>query len=277
MRHISQLITALAAIHGSRIDTRLKSEIRATWLRVFFLKRYDARRKVARVVGFDVRFLDYRSLSQLYTELFLKNEYHFIAERDDPRIIDGGSNIGMSILYFKMLYPNSRILAFEPGTEAFLCLEDNVKSNHLSTVTAHNLALSRTDGVIDFYYDAKHPGSLRMSTIQERMPRQRRTVPASPLSKHIDEEVDFLKLDVEGAERDVIEDLRHAGKLRHVKQMAIEYHHHIARESDDLARMLTVLEDAGFGYQIQGHLGRPLRREQFQDVLLYAYRKTLAA
>jgi Methyltransferase FkbM domain len=141
----------------------------------------------------------------------------------------------------------------------------------------HKAALSNKEGIIDFYFDQKNLGSLCMSTRQERMPKQKRSVKALLLSKHIDEDVDFLKIDIEGAELEVIEELRNARKLSHIKQMAIEYHHHIVRKSDTFSRTLSILEDAGFGYQIESDLGRPFKREQFQDILVYAYRKKSTA
>ncbi len=278
MRQLYNLTKTLVKVHRLEIDKRLKSKIRETWLKVFFLNRYDSTNRSATIVGFEMRFLDYGLLSYLYNEIFLGNEYFFTAENDHPYIIDCGSNIGMSVFYFKMLYPHSRILAFEPGEEAFVCLEENVKNNHLlDSVEVHKAALLNKEGTVDFFYDSGSLGSLVMSTKQERWPKQRRSVEATPLSKHIGEEVDFLKIDIEGAELEVIEELSNSGKLSYVKQMIIEYHHHIIRESDDFSRVLSVLEDSGFGYQIGSHLGRPFKREQFQNILVYAYRKKKTA
>jgi FkbM family methyltransferase len=273
MEQRQSLIETLTKVKRSEIEDRFKSKIRETWLKVFFLNRYDSKNRTANIVGFDMRFLDYEALSYLYNEIFIDNEYHFTAENENPYIIDCGSNIGMSIFYFKMLYPKSRILAFEPGEEAFFCLEENVRNNLLNSIKVHKAALSNKEGIIDFYFDQENLGSLCMSTKQERMPKQRRSVEALLLSKHIDEEVDFLKIDIEGAELEVVEELSNARKLSYVKQMAIEYHHHIVSEADTFSRMLSVLEDAGFGYQIESNLGRPFKRDQFQDILVYAYRK----
>jgi hypothetical protein len=55
--------------------------------------------------------------------------------------------------------------------------------------------------------------------------------------------------------------------------MVIEYHRHIIKEDDVLSRMLKLLETAGFGYQIDSNLSRPLDQKQFQDILIYAYQK----
>ena len=267
------LIGTLISINQLEIERSLKRKIMLTWFKVFFLKRYDSKNRIANIVGFKVKFLRYEELSYLFREIFVDNEYLFVSGNDSPYIIDCGSNIGMSILYFKMLYPHSRILAFEPGEETYCCLEENVKNNRLNSVALHKAALSGKEGTIELYYDQDNVGSLRMSTKQDRMPKQRRTVEALPLSKYIDEDVDFLKIDIEGTELEVLEELRNAKKLRYVKQMAIEYHHHITGGSDVFSRMLRLLEDAGFGYQIESYLRRPFKREQFQDIVVYAYRK----
>jgi len=277
IKKISLLIWQLVKINRLEIENSLKRKIRATWFKMFCLNRYDSKNQIANIVGFKMKFLNHRILEYLFNEIFIINEYYFVTENDSPYIIDCGSNIGMSILYFKMLYPYSRILAFEPGEETYFCLEENVKNNGLNSVAIHKAALFNKEGTIDFYYDQDNVGSLVMSTKQNRMPNQRRSVEASILSKYIDEEVDFLKIDIEGAELEVIEELINARKLSYVKQMVIEYHHHIVRESDVFSKLLRFLEDAGFGYQIEAGFGRPFKREQFQDIIIYAYRKRSTA
>jgi FkbM family methyltransferase len=259
-----------------RLNTpaEIKARIRRSYLNVFALNKYDHKTNIANIAGYNVSFLDFRTFSQLFRELFINNDYYFSPDSDAPYIIDCGSNIGMSILYFKMLYPKCKIVAFEPGVETFSCLEKNVRDNRLTFVDVHNAALSNTEGTLDFYYDPDNVGSLKMSLRQERMAKQTRSVHATRLSPFIDQEVDFLKMDIEGAELDVIEELYKAGKLSHIKQLIIEYHHHLTTDSDVLSTMLKILEDAGLGYQIESYLPRPLQREQFQDVLIYAYRKS---
>ena len=48
-----------------------------------------------------------------YKELFRHETYKFLATKQAPKIIDCGTNIGMSIIYFKTLYPDASITAFE--------------------------------------------------------------------------------------------------------------------------------------------------------------------
>lgn len=69
---------------------------------------------VERCCGFTVRINDGLNFYILYKDIFIKRIYHFEAQRPDPLILDCGSNIGMSILYFKHVYPKARIIGFEP-------------------------------------------------------------------------------------------------------------------------------------------------------------------
>lgn len=254
-------------------DRSLRRKFLETNFRTFFLGRLDPEKRVARIAGCPIKYCTENSLKFLFDEIFIRQEYFFSAETGRPFIIDCGSNIGMSVLYFKLLYPQSEITAFEPDPEAFACLERNVHENGFANVKVHRLALSNREGELDFYYDPADPGSLRMSAVRERMPKQKQVVPCTLLSKFIDREVDLLKLDVEGVEKEILDDLKQAGKLGFVKQMVLEYHHHIHQDLDEFSKMLGILEGAGFGYQVESSLSRPLRPHEFQDILIYAYRK----
>lgn len=114
-----------------------------------------------------------------------------------------------------------------------------------------------------------------MSTRRGRIAGTATAVPATRLSEHVDERVDFLKLDVEGAEQVVIRELDEAGKLERVRRMAIECHHHLDPDEDALSQILATLERRGFGYQLEARLDRApgARRRQFQNILVHAYRK----
>ena len=209
----------------------------------------------------------------MFEEIFIGLEYYFKASGNKPIIIDGGSNIGMALLFFKKLYPNAEIIAFEPDKKTFIKLKENVEANHLKNVMLQNKAISDTEGTINFYYDPDKPGSLSMSTSKERLPKECEQVEATLLSNYIKEKVDFLKLDIEGAENLVIEELANQNKLKFINVLAIEYHHHIETRDDRLSMILKILEENGFGYQINSYLREPFKKENFQDILIYAYQK----
>lgn len=239
------------------------------------LLRLFPRLRVSRqtFLRFRVEFFDYETLVFLFEEIFVNQDYYFKATTDSPVIIDAGSNIGVSLLFFKWLYPRSKIIAFEPDEQTFALLKRNVEANKLQDVQLHNKALHRFKGLVEFYYDTERPGCLHMSTKKERHLKSCKRIESALLSDYIQGEVEFVKMDVEGAEAYVIQELTQRNKLRLIKEMVVEYHHHLAPNDDKFSEALGTLENNGFGYQISTALGKPFKKEQFQDILVYAYRK----
>lgn len=250
-----------------------------------FRAPYPARKKAGlwfnrlhpsgKMLGFDIAYFDRASFLNLYREIFVRQHYYFRADTDSPLIFDCGANLGMATLYFKWLYPRARIEAFEPDPTTFAVLKRNVTQNRLPNVVTHNCALWSDDGEIEFFVDRTTPGSLLMSTDGSRLEGEAIKVPGRRLSDFVSGPIDFLKLDVEGAEHRVLCDLLSSGKAQFVKQMVIEYHHHIGNERSCLADFLRLLEQAGFEYQIHASLFPVTSRGVFQDILIGAYRPML--
>ena len=231
------------------------------------------RARKTRILGAEMEFFDYRPLLYTFVEIFLRRDYLFLTDRVRPFIVDCGANIGMSILFFKRTYPGSRILAFEPDPETFTLLKRNVEASGFEGVTLVNKAVLDSEGVTNFHSAPYGPGSALMSVVGTRASMETVTVPSVKLSDYLEEPVDFLKIDVEGAEGKVIRQLAESGKIEHVQQMAIEYHHHLHPEENELAGLLDVLERGGFGYQIRGDVKTPVTPGRFEDLMIYTYKK----
>lgn len=227
-----------------------------------------------RFLGFRVQTFDYETLHFLFREIFVRNEYWFRASSDRPLIFDCGANIGLATIFFKWLYPRSVIHSFEPDRPTFEVLQHNVESNRLSDVHLHNAALSGDAGATEFYVSASRDGSLLMSMDPHRASggdAKKTIVEGVKLSAFMNGgDVDLLKLDVEGAERLVIRDLVETGAIRRVKELVMEYHHHVDRGRAGLGDFLRLLEDAGLEYQLSA--ASPEVRDDFQDILLHAFR-----
>jgi FkbM family methyltransferase len=249
------------------------NHIKMKFMHKLFYKLLKLNISNEKIHGYKVNFFDYSTFFYLYREIFINKQYYFISERDNPLIIDCGSNVGIALIFFKILYPNSKIIAFEPDIETFKILKMNVERNNLEDVELFNKAISNTEGMIDFYIDPNHPGSLIMSTKKERKNKVCNKVHSILLSNYIKENVDFLKMDIEGAEAAVIEELSSKNKLKLIKQMVIEYHHHLIPNEDIFSNTLKILEENGFGYQICAPIRSPFNKGEFQDILIYAYQK----
>ena len=239
------------------------------------LNKNNYKHRTTNMFDYQISFFNYRILNFLFQKIFLQNSYYFTCNTKTPFIIDAGSNIGMSVLYFKKLYPNSNILCFEPDPVTFRILNKNIKQNGLTNIKTINKAISSNEKPIIFYTNNDAPGHPCMSIISTRINNQTKpiTIPSAKLSSFINREVDFLKMDIEGAETDVIQELAQSKKINLIKQMIIEFHHHIyPNKKDLLATILKTLEDSGFTYQINADCSFPFVKEQKQDILIFAYK-----
>jgi FkbM family methyltransferase len=222
------------------------------------------------VLDYRVESFDREALYFLYREIFARQSYFFEAATARPFILDCGANIGMAVLYFKWLYPDSEVWAFEPEPRTFSTLERNVARNHLTNVRLHNIALWDNDGDLELTVPGNQPGSLLASVSKNRTVGVPVTVRSARLSSFIERQVDFLKIDVEGAELHVLGDLAETGKLSLIRQMVIEYHHNLPDEPPAMSRLIRLLEDCGFSYQVSAWCFPVTTRSQFQDILIGA-------
>jgi FkbM family methyltransferase len=224
-----------------------------------------------RLLGSDVAYFSSQALAILINEVLVEQAYYLDLPAERPFIIDGGANIGLSILLFKRLHPSCRILGFEPDPDTYALLEENVSSNGLENVELVNAALYGTEGELELCVDEVVPGNLGMSTRPVPNLQGRRRVKAKTLSTYLTHHVDLLKLDIEGVEVDVVQEAAGSGTLEQVDQIVMEYHHHMEPGEDRLGSMLATLERHGFGYQVSARPALPFRKGEFCSMFVYAY------
>ncbi len=227
-----------------------------------------------RLFGSVLHAYDYGVQAYLVSELFLQRIYDVGVLPEHPVIVDCGANIGIATFFFVHAYPGCNVLAFEPDPMAYELLERNVTENHWSGVETENMALDRTEGTLELYYDPNDFANVRTSGIPERLTGTSREVRSVRLSSRIPAHVDLLKIDVEGMEWAILDDLEQADALSRVDRLAIEYHHHLPEESDRLSEFLGRLEKGGFGYQVVASPTKlDLSKPHYQDIMVYGYRK----
>lgn len=190
-----------------------------------------------------------------FREIFLEENYYFNSASKSPFIIDGGANTGMALAYFKWLYPESVITAFEPNPELFKICEENIKINGWKNITLHPYALSDKEGTAKFnIYPLMPMGSgltERFTNSHASQDSYQTTVQTVRLSNFLSDYTDFIKLDIEGAENSVITEIEQ--KLADGCGAGfIEYHYDIKNGSNPLGEIISILENNGFYYRITG-------------------------
>jgi FkbM family methyltransferase len=197
----------------------------------------------ARFAGLSVVCGDLTVLYMEHKDIFGHEIYRPARTGADLRVIDCGAHIGMTTMYLKHLAPTARITAIEPDPETAMLLRRNLAANGMDDVEVIEAALAVATGEVELSSDLDGSRVLDPGTGAGVGVR----VAGVPLSSLIDGPVDFIKMNIEGAELAVLEEARSA--LHHVHQLIIEYHG-FAREPQLLHTLLALLDDAGFRYAV---------------------------
>jgi FkbM family methyltransferase len=204
-----------------------------------------------KVVDFKVNVGHFEDFFWTFMDVFVRESYLFLAENESPVIIDGGGNIGLSTLYFKWRYPNSKIIVFEPHPDSFKFLQKNISLNNLQDIKAYNIALSDKKGAISLF------GTKRAATIVKgflgKKDKQNKDfrdnevlVETDKLSDYIkDSKIDLLKLDIEGAESIVLSELSLSGKIFNIKKIIMEFHYRSGGQNK-LSSLIQILNKSNF-------------------------------
>jgi FkbM family methyltransferase len=201
------------------------------------------------ILGTPLELVDSASFIWMYREIFEREIYRFRAKTDSPYVIDCGANIGLSVLYLKQLYPQSRIVAFEPDDAIFEVLQRNIEHFGYQDINLHCRAVWNCETTLNFTGDGADGG--RLAKVGEIHNKKVKTI---RLRDVIDRRVDFLKIDIEGAEKEVLQDC--ADRLGNVDNLFVEYHS-FEQQPQALHILISILNDAGFRLHIHPPITSP--------------------
>lgn len=214
------------------------------------IKRFTPIKKT--FLGHTLYIHDIDSFHLCEKELFHSEMYKFNSQTSNPLIIDCGTNIGMSIIYFKQLYPDAQIVGFEADEYIYDFLKRNVESYNFRDVQIINEAVYNRIGKFSFFNEGGAGGRIE----QDDNVKSYKNVSAVRLRTYLEnKKIDFLKLDIEGAEYEVLKDCEDL--LINIDHIFVEYHSFPDR-SQNLQDILSILSNAGFKYHIKEAYSTPL-------------------
>ncbi len=135
-------------------------------------------------------------------------------------VVDVGSNIGYHVLLFESLVgATGKIIAIEPSPENLPELEANIKNNNLRNVSLHKIAVGATQSTVQVKSGIN-------SGICTDDSEGIAAIPMQQLDEVATEKVDFIKIDVDGYELEVLQ-----GSLQVLERdrptVLVEVHPHI--------------------------------------------------
>ena len=193
------------------------------------------------IIAFNNYFWYYHCIS----ELFIEEVYKCNFKTQNPVILDCGANIGLSVIYFKRKYPKAKITAFEPDVTLFEKLKLNLKSFDILDVELINKGLWKEKTTLKFLAE----GDLGGGIVEDHLQRQNIVeINVESLRPYLKTKIDFLKIDIEGAEYEVLNDIKF--DLKSVENLFIEYHGE-GKKVQKLHEMLAWIHSSGFRYHIK--------------------------
>jgi FkbM family methyltransferase len=150
-----------------------------------------------------------------YAQVLLQGEYAFEFPFSPKTIIDAGANVGMASIYFACNFPEARIVAVEPEASNFAQLARNVQPYR--TVTPVHAALWNRDDEISVCAPGPATGtSGKWGFVTQEGPGAKvRSITLPTLMKEMQmPSVDVLKMDIEGAEKEVLESCLDVDQIR---------------------------------------------------------------
>lgn len=176
-----------------------------------------------------------KSLAWVFRDIILDDEYGLNKLAKKPAtVLDVGGNIGLFTLWAGVNYPEATIHVYEPNTALLDSLKSNVKQVR-ATVFAEGVA--GQDGAGTFIVNGESmvgqckvapTGDIRLVSLRTAVAR-------------LGGSVDLLKLDCEGAEWEIFDDLE---PFQAVGMVRMEYH--LTRPDRSLGWMIDRLESVGF-------------------------------
>ena len=176
-----------------------------------------------------------------FEQIFIRNEYDSPHLPDDAQtILDLGANIGLSAVFFGTRFPSARIAAVEPDAGNYSVLLRNVEALG-DRVSALKAAAWSDDGVLeseteDAEGNVLEAWGLRVSRKEGNLSNPTKCCGIETLMQLFDlQQVDILKVDIEGAELEVFSK-NSAQWLQRVRLILIETHDRFRAGSEAAVR-----------------------------------------
>ncbi len=162
-----------------------------------------------------------------FQQVFVDNEYEFETGKEPDVIVDAGANIGLASIVFANRFPNAKIIAIEPEASNFDLLKKNVEM--YKNVIPVQAALWNESGEIDLVdpglgsWGFMTENGVSDSKLQSNVCHKVKSYRVDDILHEFElEKIDILKIDIEGAEKEVFEDV--TSWINSVNSLIVELH-----------------------------------------------------
>lgn len=190
----------------------------------------------------------------MFREVCVDDDYNVSRIKAGMVIVDAGAHIGtFTILLSKIVGEKGKVIAIEPERNSFLQLTKNLEINRIKNVIPINIGLSDFNGYKDFFVDKESACSSFISNPDQQIV-DKTNVKVKSLDSLLQEinidKIDFLKIDTEGAELEILKGSQQTLIKNPQIKMAIAAYHY----SEEKEEVFQYLKNLKFSPSISGDL-----------------------
>jgi FkbM family methyltransferase len=190
-------------------------------------------------------YADWPSFVHQYHDIFIRSVYALPRPESIESVLDCGVNVGTSMVYFLSRFPNARVWGWEADASLYAIAESNLVPYPSSNWFLENKAVWKSDEGVNFFLDGADAGSLfPISGEHVRIASMRLLDKISEF-----DQIDLLKLDIEGAEYSVLQDIQ--SELHKIQYLFVEVHLN-EHFSEQFPLLINLIVEAGFRFRIEG-------------------------
>ncbi|HXA00494.1 MAG TPA: FkbM family methyltransferase, partial [Cytophagaceae bacterium] len=166
-------------------------------------------------------------------------------------IIDCGANIGLTSLYLKNQYPLTTIICIEPDRSNVSSIRENILLNNYKGLSVLEKGIWKENKILYLHSDFRDGRDWAYTLNENISPIKIETVTiANLISLFNIREIDFLKIDIEGSEKELFLDKEIENWLSITNVIAIEIHDEFNCRAD----ILSILAQFDFEISYSGEL-----------------------
>lgn len=223
-----------------------KNELNFNQDKIFYLLSFNLK----------IHYYNYFSLGFLLNEIFFCSEYK--TYDDLETYVDLGANIGLTMLWFNIFNPKMKIYAYEPDLLNIKVLKRNIQENKVKNCTIIQKAVSNNTEPSTFYriLDPIQNFSSGL-TLNHNLPYKTFHIKTQKLSDSLKKikKISLLKMDIEGGEYDVFEDLFLTETIDKIDKIVFESHIYNQVQEKKYLKITSLLKKKGCftNHQVSNH------------------------
>jgi FkbM family methyltransferase len=204
----------------------------------------------------------------VFDQIVIHKEYESVLELAKKvkegvnTIIDAGSNVGFTALYFNSLFSNAKIICIEADEKNFSHMQKNISINNLQNkIIPIHAALWNNDGqelvvTSEFRDGNSWSKSVKLFENNKGVSNKFKAISLHSIIMEFQiEKIDILKIDIEGAEKELFDDHSFIDNLsKYVKIICLEIHDERSNRKEILSKLyasqfeLFDTQETTFGY-----------------------------